>query len=76
VAFLDFTAMMDHDTFLEKRGLWPIGCKIANQFYQPGEFVTFCGYEWTSASALEGGYGHRNVYYAGDNGPLFSSLNH
>lgn len=75
VALLDFTAMMDHDTFLEKRDLWPIGCDIANQFYQPGEFVTFCGYEWTSASALEGGYGHRNVYFAGDHGPLFSSLN-
>lgn len=74
ISGLDFTAMTDHDGFLDRRNLWNDVRSISNSFNDPGRFVTFVAYEWTGLSAMEGGPGHKNVYYAGDNGPLFSIL--
>ncbi|MEW6586366.1 MAG: DUF3604 domain-containing protein [Nitrospirota bacterium] len=75
VSFLDFTGMTDHDSFLDSRGLWPQVALLADRFYRRGKFVTFDSYEWTSPSALKGGYGHRNVYYPDNDQPLFASGN-
>lgn len=48
------------------------------RLYQPGEFVTFAAYEWTSPAIAEHtlpgqkvGEGHKNVYYSGPEGPIF-----
>jgi len=46
------------------RKLWPEGCRMARETYQPGEFVTFTGYEWHS---LNGDY---TVVYPHDHGEL------
>ncbi len=75
ISFLDFTGMTDHDSFLDTWDLWPQATFLAERFYKWGKFVTFDSYEWTSPSALKGGYGHRNVYYTDKNRPLFSSGN-
>jgi hypothetical protein len=72
VSCLDFTALTDHDRFLDSRGYWPWACELAEEFNTPGEFIAFCAYEWTSPSVLGKGYGHRNVYYLDDGEPLFS----
>ena len=44
--------------------LWPEGCRMARETYQPGKFVTFTGYEWHS---LNGDY---TVVYPHDHGEL------
>jgi hypothetical protein len=38
---------------------------VTNSFNQPRHFVTFVGFEWTHHV-----FGHRNIYYPGDFGPL------
>jgi len=43
--------------------LWAEDVAKCNQHYSPGEFVTLVGFEWGC-----GRYGHRNVYFRGDNG--------
>ncbi len=73
VTFLDFTAMTDHDSLLDFKNLWPTNNLVSQHHYSPGDFITFNAYEWTSPSALEGGSGHRNVYFLDDSQPLFSN---
>ncbi len=46
------------------RERWPEGCAAAREAYQPGEFVTFTGFEWHS---LDGDY---TVVYPHDQGEL------
>jgi len=64
VARLDFYATTDH-TY--EQGLeytppeWEKTKQLANQYYQPGEFVTLLAYEWT----IPAPYGHHNVYFKG-----------
>ncbi len=72
VSGLQLAALTDHSDF----GTIPIDGEVwerivaaANRAYEPGEFVTLVGFEWTSWV-----YGHRNVYYRGEGGPVFSSL--
>ena len=72
VTGLDFTALTDHDTLLDPRGYWSLACELAEEYYEPDEFVTFCSYEWTSLSALGRGYGHKNVYYLDNGEPLLT----
>lgn len=71
VTFLDFSAMTDHDNFLDFKNLWLNANRISSYFHDPGDFVTFSAYEWTSPSAAGGGFGHRNVYYLRDGESLF-----
>lgn len=70
VANLDVMALTDHD----HHGLRPLGPSpwkevrdATEDFYNPGAFVTFLGYEWTNWS-----YGHRNVYYKSSAGEVLS----
>ena len=57
---LDFCATTDHDTHMTD-GQWEVTRKKAAAHNEPGRFVTFTAYEWTSY-----GYRHRNVYYLTD----------
>ncbi|MCL4425432.1 MAG: DUF3604 domain-containing protein [Firmicutes bacterium] len=65
VAGLDFVALTDHDTSLTD-DQWQEVTRKAAEYYRPGHFVTFAAYEWSSWV-----YGHRNVYYLTEDGPLF-----
>jgi hypothetical protein len=66
--FLDFTAMTDHDFYMctELNDNWLFAQGRATFYNDPGKFVTFNAYEWTSPR-----YGHKNVYYYSDGQPLF-----
>jgi hypothetical protein len=70
VTNLDVVSLTDHD----HHGLrplsaasWDLIVREANAAYEPGALVTLLGYEWTNWTS-----GHRNVYYAGESGPLLS----
>ncbi|NPV07620.1 MAG: CehA/McbA family metallohydrolase [Anaerolineae bacterium] len=63
-SFLDIFALADHSESLTDRQ-WDYFVAVTNDFYQPGRFVTLVGQEWTSRE-----FGHRNVYYPGDGGPI------
>lgn len=79
VSFLDLFALTDHDTLGGARQLspeqWEQIQEQTRKFNQPGRFVTLLGYEWTNFPSVKSDtyYGHRNVYFAGDTAPLFSS---
>jgi hypothetical protein len=66
--FLDFTATTDHDFWMrpELNDNWLFAQDKATFYNDPGKFVTFNAYEWTSPR-----YGHKNVYYYSDDQPLF-----
>ncbi len=67
----DFASLSDHDMigavpFAPRTGIqgrndseWAYARQIADQFNEPGSFVTLYAYEWTSYF-----YGHRNVYWS------------
>src|SRR5690606_13893745 len=63
-AFLNICAMSDHSEGLSDLQ-WNHFTEVTNHFYEPGQFVTLVGGEWTNMK-----YGHRNYYYRGDNGPI------
>jgi len=56
VARLDFACLTDHSPLgpLE----WREELRLSDLWNRPGEFVTLCGYEWSSAR-----YGHKNVVF-------------
>ncbi|MFH1322035.1 MAG: DUF3604 domain-containing protein [Bacteroidota bacterium] len=66
VAGLDFCALTDHDTpngVSDDPNLWHYICRLADEFNEPGKFVTFKAFEWTS------GEGHKEVlkyWFGGD----------
>ncbi len=66
VANLDIYSLTDHDTQIMSSDSWDGQLAKAAQYYEPEEFVTIPAYEWTSSL-----YGHRNVYYGADEGPMF-----
>lgn len=78
VTALDFVAITDHDNWMTDEE-WELNKQKASEHNQPGRFVTFLAYEWT-ATILQPGfigcppdtphYGHRNVYFLDDTGPL------
>lgn len=47
---------------------WELTKKAANDYYQPGKFTTFIGYEWSSMP--DGKNLHRNVIFNADQAPL------
>jgi hypothetical protein len=55
-AGLDFLALTEHCGKVHFD--WPYSCAVADGYNQPGKFVTFCGYEWSSRS-----FGHRHVVF-------------
>ncbi len=63
-AFLDICALSDHTKSLTDRQ-WDYFAAVTNDFNEPGRFVTLVGQEWTSKT-----WGHRNVYFPGDKGPI------
>ena len=71
VSGLDVAAVTDHDAHglrpLAENGGWERVRRATEEAYVPGEFVTILGYEWTSWT-----WGHRNVYYPGSEGEVFS----
>lgn len=74
VAGLDAVAVTDHDhwgmRFLDRTpAMWAEVQEAAEAFHDPGTFVTFPAYEWTSWL-----YGHRHVLYVGEPGPVHGSL--
>ncbi|MFA5859130.1 MAG: DUF3604 domain-containing protein [Elusimicrobiota bacterium] len=69
---LDFGATSDHDHKYETNDeLWSLIQNSAKVFNNPGEFVSFLGYEW--AKWRRNGDGDRNVYYLKDNRPMYRS---
>jgi hypothetical protein len=62
-AFLDVFALSDHTESLTDRQ-WDYFVAVTNDFNAPHRFVTLVGLEWTSRE-----WGHRNVYYPGNEGP-------
>jgi len=66
-AFLDIFAISDHTEHLTDR-IWDYFVAVTNDYNEPGRYVTFVGLEWTSRE-----FGHRNVYYPGDAGPVLRS---
>jgi len=69
-AGLDFAAVTDHD-FSMTDEVWALIRRKASEWYSPGRFVTLSAYEWTSAA-----YGHRNVYFLTDDGPLLRCVDY
>jgi hypothetical protein len=66
-------AVTDHESFLGKRtleGEWRDACRIADEFYEPGAFVTLKGFEWTGK--MHPGPGHKVVYLPSSGGPILS----
>jgi uncharacterized protein DUF3604 len=63
-AFLDICALSDHTEALTDRQ-WDYFTAVTNDFNDPGRFATLVGQEWTNKR-----FGHRNVYYPGDAGPI------
>ncbi|HSW45394.1 MAG TPA: DUF3604 domain-containing protein [Phycisphaerae bacterium] len=71
---LDFGSSSDHDHLYETSDEhWKLVCRAAGRWNEPGRFVSFLGYEW--AKWRRNGDGDRNVYYPGDDQPMFRSDN-
>ncbi len=65
VVGLDFAALTDHDDMLDEPE-WTESKRVTNEFDAPGRFSTLIAYEWTHWV-----HGHRCVYFAGDDAPIF-----
>lgn len=63
-AFLDIFALADHSESLTD-DQWDYFTATTNRFNHDHHFVTLVGQEWTSHN-----FGHRNIYYPGDSGPI------
>jgi hypothetical protein len=60
VTGLDFCALTDHEGGKD----WAATLRAAREFLDPGQFVTFVGYEYSRGRR----FGHRNVIYRDDDG--------
>ncbi len=58
-ARLDFTSLSEHDIWLDARE-WEDMRDASRRFDEPGEFITYMGYEWTVVAAFGG---HHNVIF-------------
>ncbi len=69
----DIIAISDHESFLGKRtapGEWEETCRVVDELYEPGLFVTLHAFEWTGR--MHPGPGHKVVYLSPDGGPVLS----
>ena len=62
---LDVYALTDHEFQLDGAEDWQAHLEACARYHQDGRFVCLNGFEWTSQL-----YGHRNVYYAGEEGEV------
>jgi hypothetical protein len=78
----DFAALTDHD-YLDhielSNSTYKWLCNLANRFNRIENFATLCAYEWTApaisvhaAADQRIGEGHKNIYYPGDDGFVYS----
>ncbi len=74
-AGLDFGALSDHDTLLEKDdSLWQKTVENAERYNDENDFVTLLGYE--ALTYIEGETaGHMNLYYPGSTGKMIPRPN-
>jgi len=66
---LDIAAHQGND-FQVTDEFWEKIYQVTREFYKPGEFVTFPGYEWSGNTPLSG---DRNVYFASEGGRISRS---
>ncbi|MCD6356570.1 MAG: DUF3604 domain-containing protein [Anaerolineaceae bacterium] len=69
IARLDILGHQGND-FQISDAFWKKINQVAREFYQPGNFVTFPGYEW-SGNTPDGG--DRNVFFTHEGGTIFRS---
>ncbi len=67
---LDFCAISDH-AFITTDAMWEDIKAATRKFHEPGEYVTFLGYEWSGPSDVGGDH---NVYTTEDDMPLLRSF--
>lgn len=73
-ADLDFTALTDHDCYPDwiSQSEWE-WMKTTNRLMNTdGKLSCFLAYEWTP-NEYQYDYGHKNIYYRGDDGEIFRS---
>lgn len=68
-AALDFCAISDH-AFITTEEMWRDIQETTKRHHQPGEYVTFLGYEWSGPREVGGDH---NVYTTEDSMPLLRS---
>lgn len=61
----DFAAVTDHVNPGYPKPKWERNRRAVKQYYEPGEFVTILGYEWSNEE-----HGDKNVYYRRDDQPI------
>ena len=70
----DFATLTDHEWFtgnLLTPSEWDRIKIMGQQFYEPGKFITYAAYEWTTPR-LPKGFGHKNVFFMSWDKPIFS----
>lgn len=67
----DFSALTDHDVFPDSitHAEWEYVKTISNAFNEKDGFATLLAYEWTP-NELRYDFGHKNIYFPGDDGEL------
>lgn len=73
-ADLDFTALTDHDCYPDwiSESEWEWMRTVNRLTNTDGELSTLLAYEWTP-NEYRYDFGHKNVYYRGDDGEMFRS---
>ncbi|MHB1393771.1 MAG: DUF3604 domain-containing protein [Clostridia bacterium] len=66
---LDFCGWQGNDFEISEEN-WETVKEKMQSYYEPSRFVTFLGYEWSGITPAGGDH---NVYYLGDDGPLYHS---
>jgi len=72
VVGLDFAAVSDH-AFEVLDEMWEHSKAVTNRLNRPGRFVTFNAFEWSGNTNVGGDH---NVYFLGDDPPLYRSDNY
>jgi hypothetical protein len=67
MAFMDVTSWQGND-FQVTDEEWKEVCYRTKEFYEPGRFVTFLGYEWSGNTP---GGGDHNILYLRDDQPIY-----
>jgi hypothetical protein len=68
-AAIDFCSVTDHD-FTTTDWMWKDIQRATREFYEPGRYVTFLGYEWSGTSDVGGDH---NVFTTNETMPLYRS---